>query len=577
MACNSDVAVTTRYSASDALLGGLHEAGVTYIFGNLGSDHASIVESVARARGEGRPLPGVVLCPHEGMAIAAAHGYAQVTGQAQAVFVHVDVGTQNMGGGISNALHGRVPVFIFAGLTPYTLEGELPGSRNRSATYLQDVPDQGGIVRQYVKWDYSIRTGKNVKQLVQRAMQIAHSDPKGPVYLTGAREVLEEASPADALPRHKWSPIAPTALTEQNVAQVAQALVRARKPLLVTSYSGRNPACVAELLRLCERLAVPVVEERPIHMNFPADHPLHMGYQANRLIAEADVIVVLDSDVPWIPSSRQKPREDAQVFYIDVDPLKETIPLWYMPSECFLRADSTVALKQLNQYLDGQPSLDEAQHASRMAAARAEHETLRQGWARKTSPGKDGALTPEYVTACLRELVDADTIIVNEAVTSASAIFQNLPRTKPGTFFGSGGSSLGWAGGAALGTKLAAPDKDVVCFTGDGSFYFINPSAVFWTARRYNAPFLTIVFNNQGWNATQENFKRIHGDGAAGDISDCVSLAPSADFADIAQAAGGALARTVRHAQELPEALAQAMQAVRNGQCAVVDVRLPPL
>ncbi|WP_353194200.1 thiamine pyrophosphate-requiring protein [Pusillimonas noertemannii] len=564
-----------RYTACDALLGALHESGVTHIFGNLGSDHAGIVQSLARAKLEGRPMPQVILSPHEGMALAAAHGYAQVTGQAQAVFVHVDVGTQNMGGGISNALHGRVPVFIFAGLTPFTLEGELPGSRNRSATYLQDVPDQGGIVRQYVKWDYSIRTGKNVPQLVQRAMQIAHSDPKGPVYLTGAREVLEEDVSRQKLPAAQWRPVEAAALPDEHVAEIARALLQAENPLLITSYSGRNAACVGQLQRLCERLALRVVEERPIHMNFPADHPLHQGYQAGALIGDADVIVVLDCDVPWIPSGKQRPRPEARIFYVDVDPLKETIPLWYMPSERFLRADSATALGQLNAWLDGAPPLDEARRAARLEEARGSHEKMRADWKRKATLRADGTITPEMVTACLNELLDSDAIVVNEAVTNASAVFQHLPRTQPGTFFGSGGSSLGWAGGAALGVKLAAPDRDVVCFTGDGSFFFINPSSVYWCARRYQAPFLTVVFNNQGWNATQQNFKRIHGAGSPMDIGDCVSLAPSADFGGIAQAAGGALALTVQTAEELPGMLARALAATRSGQCAVLDVRLP--
>ncbi|MDB5992839.1 MAG: catalytic subunit of acetolactate synthase [Herbaspirillum sp.] len=565
---------TPRYTAADALMSGLQEAGVSYIFGNLGSDHADIIETLAKAAGNGTPMPKVVLCPHEGAAIAAAHGYAQVSGKAQAVFVHVDVGTQNMGGGISNALHGRVPVFVFAGLTPYTIEGELPGSRNRSATYLQDVPDQGGIVRQYVKWDYSIRTGKNVKQLVHRAIQIAESDPKGPVYLTGAREVLADDAVQTPLAVQKWRPIAPAALPADGVAEIIDALMKAEKPLLITQYSGRNKACVAELVRLAERLSIPVVEERPIQMNFPADHALHQGYLAGPLVPEADVIVVLDCDVPWMPSSKEVPHADCRVFYIDVDPLKDTIPLWYMPAERFYKADSNVALQQLNHFLDSAAPLDKNRHAQRLARAQETHDKLRSAWRKKMEIPVDNIITPEWVTACLRAEVNEDTILVNESVTSATSIFHNLPRNKPGTFFGSGGSSLGWGGGAALGSKLAAPDQDVICFTGDGAFYLGNPSSVYWTSRRYDVPFLTIIFNNQGWNATQENFKRLHPNGGANTLGDCVSLSPSADFAKIAEAAGGALARTVVQADALPAVLKEAMQAVREGRSAVVDVRM---
>jgi acetolactate synthase-1/2/3 large subunit len=563
-----------RYTASDALMSGLHEAGVSYIFGNLGSDHADIIETIAKAADNGTPLPKVVLCPHEGAAIAAAHGYAQVTGRAQAVFVHVDVGTQNLGGGISNALHGRMPVFVFAGLTPYTIEGELPGSRNRSATYLQDVPDQGGIVRQYVKWDYSIRTGKNVKQLVHRAIQIAESDPKGPVYLTGAREVLSDEANPTPLAGQKWQPIAPAGLPPEGVAEIIAALMKAENPLIVTSFAGRNTGCVAELVRFCERLGVPVAEERPTHVNFPADHPLHLGYLAATHIVTADVVVVLDCDVPWMPSSKEVPNKEAKVFYIDVDPLKDTIPLWYMPSDRFYKADVSIALAQMNASLDTGAAIAPERLAQRLASSGKKHDDMLARLSAKRKAPADNVMTPGWITNCLRAVVDDETIFVNESVTSATSIFDNLPRNKPGTFFGSGGSSLGWGAGAALGTKLAAPHRDVVYFTGDGAFFLSNPSSVYWSARRYNAAFLTIIFNNQGWNATQENFKRLYPNGGAATLGDCVSLSPSADFAKIAEAAGGALALTVTEADALPAALKEAMAAVRGGRCAVVDARI---
>ncbi|HEY4136587.1 MAG TPA: thiamine pyrophosphate-requiring protein [Alphaproteobacteria bacterium] len=569
---------TERYSASDALLAVLEKMGVTHIFGNLGSDHAGIIESIVRSASQGRQPFQLVLCPHEAVALTAAHGYAQVTGRPQAVFVHVDVGTLNMGGAITNAFHGRIPVFIFAGLTPYTLEGELPGSRNRAATYLQDVTDQGSLIRQYVKWDYSIRTGANVEQLVFRAMQIAQSQPMGPVYLTGAREVLEENAKPYAGRPDDWRPIEPSALTSEAVAEIIEALSAAKSPLLITSFSGVNAASVEELVKFCERLGIPVVEERPIRVNFPADHPLHLGYQAESFVADADVIVVLDCDVPWVAASSKKPSETCRVFYLDVDPLKEDLPLWYMPAERFYKVDSHTALKQLNAALDAEPPAADAKRSDRVSQASERHRKMRQKWADGRDCPSDDVITPGWIAACLSEVVDADAIVINESVTSTSAIFQRVPRTKPGTFFGSGGSSLGWGGGAALGTKMAAPDKLVVLLTGDGAFFLDNPSSVFWASRKYGAPFLTVVFNNQGWNATRENFQRIHAEGGAGmDVASCISLAPSANFADVAQAAGDAMALTVDQASQLPAAMKAAVEAVRNGRSAVIDARMKPL
>ena len=169
----------SRYTTSTALLEALREAGVRYAFANLGSDHTGFLEAYALASRLGTldALPELILSPHESVALSAAHGYAQVSGEAQAVLVHVDCGTQNLGGAIHNAARGRVPVLIFAGLSPMTQDGELPGSRTEFIHWLQDSADQRGMLRGYAKYDHEIRTGRNVKQLVHRALQIARSEP----------------------------------------------------------------------------------------------------------------------------------------------------------------------------------------------------------------------------------------------------------------------------------------------------------------------------------------------------------------------------------------------------------------
>src|SRR5215813_11621612 len=192
------------YTAGTALIEALREAGVSFIFANLGSDHPAIIESLAEASATGRPAPSLVTCPNEMVALSAAHGFAQATGRAQAVLVHVECGTQALAGAVHNAAKGRIPVLIFAGASPYTQEGELRGSRNEFIQWIQDVFDQRGLVRGYVKYDNEIRTGKNIGQLVHRALQFAHSDPKGPVYLMGAREVLEEEVAPVAIDIAHW-------------------------------------------------------------------------------------------------------------------------------------------------------------------------------------------------------------------------------------------------------------------------------------------------------------------------------------------------------------------------------------
>ena len=250
------------YTASTAMLEALQEAGVAYIFANFGSDHPALLEAIAEARALNRPIPAVVTCPNEFVAMSCAHGYAQLTGRAQAVVVHVDCGTQSLGGAVHNAAKARVPVFVFAGLSPFTQEGEATGSRNEFIQWIQDVSDRRGIVRAYMKYDNELRTARNVKQIVHRSLQIAHSDPKGPVYLVGAREVMEEETTRVAADVADWPPIAPAPLADAAVAGLVDTVRKSARPLVVTSYVGRNPAAVTELVRLCGQLGVGVFENR---------------------------------------------------------------------------------------------------------------------------------------------------------------------------------------------------------------------------------------------------------------------------------------------------------------------------
>jgi Thiamine pyrophosphate enzyme, N-terminal TPP binding domain/Thiamine pyrophosphate enzyme, central domain len=365
----------------------MREAGVRYLFANLGSDHTAIIEAYAQARRDGRTdaMPEMLLCPHEFVALSAAQGYTQVSGEAQAVLVHVDCGTQNLGGAVHNAARGRVPVLILAGLSPMTAEGELRGSRNEFIHWLQDTSDQPGLVRGYVKYAHEIRTGANAGQLVHRALQIARSEPPGPVYLSAAREVLEAPAPPLLGRRQWWAPVAPAALAPQVADEIATALRGAAAPLVVTSYLGRDAAAVAALVRLCELAAIPVIESVPMRVNFPASHPLHCGYQwnegtQNRLLAEADVILVAGSDVPWMPAVN-RPAPSARIFMLDPDPVKEHMPLWHIPASCYARADLALALGQITARLTQLGGVDEdaAQARARRARAdRGDHQ-LRRG------------------------------------------------------------------------------------------------------------------------------------------------------------------------------------------------------
>ena len=566
------------YTSSSAFLDALHEAGVSYLFANFGSDHPAILESLAEAHATGRSVPEVITCPNEMVALSAAHGYAQATGRAQAVLVHVECGTQALGGAIHNAARGRAPVLIFAGASPFTQDGEMRGGRNEFIHWVQDVFDQRGIVRGYVKYNNEIRTGRNIGQIVSRALQFAHSDPPGPVYLMAAREVMEEEVPPVSIDRSHWPAISPCSAAPADLAGLVEDLRKARRPLVVTSYLGRNPRAVDELILLCDRRGIGVVESAPSHMNFPPDQPMYQGAYGNEqdqnaVLAGADVVLLIDTDVPWIPAVN-RPNGGAKIYQIDIDPLKEQMPFWQIATRRAFRADAATVLRQIRELLEE----DDPDFEDRRRHYAALHERRTRELAAREAP-ESGIITPEYLTASIRHFCNRETIVLNEGITNYTAITNHIGINHAGGRFTSGGSSLGWNGGAAIGMKLAHPGKTIVSLTGDGSYLFSQPSTVHWIARRYRTPFVQVIYNNGGWRAPKLSALAVHPEGYASRAADLgVSFEPAPDYAGIAGAAGGAFGRTVERPEELESALDAAFRVVRDeGRCAVLDVRLAPL
>lgn len=560
------------YTTAHAFLEALVEQGISHVFVNLGSDHPGLVEAIAEARACGRKVPTIVTCPNEMVALTIAHGHTQVSGKPQAVIVHVECGTQALAGAVHNAAKARIPVLIFAGSSPYTQEGEMIGSRNEFIQWIQDVHDQRGLVRGYMRYDNEVRTGANVKQLVHRAMQFARSDPKGPVYLMAPREVLEAECKPVTVDMQRWQAVTPPALASSDAAFLAERLAAARRPLIVTSYLGRNPSAVGKLGDLCARVGAGVVESVPSYVNLPHDNAFYLGNywnnpEQNPDLAEADLVLVIDSDVPWIPI-KNAPSEGAEIYHIDIDPLKEQMPLWYIEPHRAFRADAEQALGAILDALAQQPADAAA------VAERTEHYALRSAARRarleaEALPGK--GLTTASLMAALRRHCDSQTIVLNEGITNYQPVFDHLAPQRAGSMFASGGGSLGWNGGAAIGAKLASPDATVVAISGDGCYMFTTPSTVHWIARRYEAPFLQIVLNNDGWNAPRHSALAVHPDGHASRAADLdLSFSPAPDYGAIAAASGGAAAFVVDRSSDLDAVLARAFEVLRNERRAVV-------
>ena len=440
-----------------------------------------------------------------------ADGYARLTGKPQCVIVHVDVGTQGLGAAVHNSSTGRAPVFVFAGLSPFTIEGELRGSRTEYIHWIQDVPDQKQIVAQYCRYTGEIKTGTNVKQMVNRALQFATSDPKGPVYLCGAREVMEADITPYALNQEHWKPVELGGLPKKAINDIAEALAGAKEPLIISGYGGRNHGFAPALVELANTVkGVRVLDTAGCDVNFPSDHPgwLGLNFGADKSIETADVILVVDCDVPWV-TARCRPNANAKIFHVDVDPLKQQMPVHYIEAVARFRADAQTSVEQITDALKRGPAADKlkVQDQSSAEQKRAEEHTARlANLAELNKALPDDTFGTGHLTATLRDMCPEDTIFAVEAVTNTGYVHNGLQPKTPGTWINCTGGGLGWSGGGAMGIKLATDaehggqgkGKFVVQIVGDGTFLFTVPGSVYWIAKRYGIPVLTIVLNNKG-------------------------------------------------------------------------------
>jgi acetolactate synthase-1/2/3 large subunit len=491
--------------------------------------------------------------------MAMAAGYAMVTRRPQVVMVHTIPGTANATGGLINARSNNVPMLFSAGRTPLTESG-LKGSRNGGIHWAQESRDQGSMVREWVKWDYELRPGVDLEGVVDRALAITQSEPQGPVYLSLPREVLaHELESFSYSERPRMQPNVSMASPE-SIRQVAQLLAKAKNPIAITAALGRDPEAVPQLVKLAEMLNMGVFAGGT-YMNFPVTHPLHQGGMAGPALGDADVVLVFEQDVPWMPSMTTGPDENATVVGVGVDPLFSNFPLRSFPVHLNLSGVPRYAIEALINALKAE-KLDAAAIKARGERWAASHDKVRAAAKERGLAGKDKQpLDKAWVSYCLEQLRDDDMTICSELGLDMS----QFEFTQPQQYYGvSTAGVLGWGVGAALGAKLAAQDRTVVATIGDGSYMFGVPEAGHWVSRKMNLPVLYIVWNNSRWNAVASATRSVYPDGwqektKTFPFSD---LSPALDFEMICQAAGGYGERVDDPAQ-VPAALERALHAVR--------------
>jgi acetolactate synthase-1/2/3 large subunit len=574
-----------RYSTAHYFLEALVDLGVDYIFANLGTDHVSLIEEIARWDKEGRKHPEVILCPHEVVAVHMAGGYALATGRSQAVLVHVDAGTANACMAIQNLFRYRLPVMLFAGRAPHTLHGELRGTRDSYVHFVQDPFDIASIVRPYVKWEYSLPSGVVVKEALARAGAFAHSDPPGPVYMMLPRETLaEEWDEADmpAYPPARYGGVHAGGIEPARAEAIAERLMAAENPVAFTAYLGRKPQAVDLLDRLARACGIRVVEFSSIDLNIPQDSPCYAGIDPLPLLEQADLGLLLDTDVPFIPQSK---RAGAITWIqIDVDPLKSDFPMWGFSTDMRVQGDSAIILRQVLEAVEARA--DNAYRrrvAERIAKwSEAREQTTARRAAASSNKGEAFALNPAFVFATLGRKLAQDDVVLNEAIRNGPILQEHLPRTEPSSYVGLAGGGLGFSGGMALGLKLAQPHRRIVQVIGDGGFHFSSPDSVYAVAQQYQLPIFTMVLDNGGWQAVKSATQRVYPRGIAAETNQFQSRLTSGrqgerrEFSEVAEAFG-AHGECITEPDELAEAIDRCLAALDDGQAAVLHVHITRL
>jgi acetolactate synthase-1/2/3 large subunit len=551
--------------------------GIDYLFFASGSDINWFQEHAVKLRVTGRPTPRIITMLHENTCLNAALGYAAVAQRPGLTAAHIELGVLNYGGAVHSAARGRFPVMMTSGRTPNAYGRDAHGGRDQAALYRGDMADYGEIVRQYVKWDHNLGLTDVPGLMVSRALQLIMSEPYGPGYMSIPRDVAMTGIHGSRFPTVAQLGIAATPSGDAGaIRQAARRLVEAENPLVITQAAGSDPRAFDALVALCELLGLPVTEAGRERANFPTTHSL---YEGGPRLGEADVVLTLEAFTPWIPG-HDEPSPEATIISVGVDPEFSTAPTYEFPADLRVAGSAASVLTELYEEADRlltnqrRQAIDERKQ--RIAAASA----ARRERLQREALEKQAVLpiSPAYAAYCLGQVIEEDAIFLNDVVSSGADVSNHVQTTRPHSTFKSGSAAGGFGSGAAFGAKLAAPEKFVALATGDGFFLYGVPYAALWAAAKYNAPYLTVVFQNKAYSTGTIHIGRHYPEGYSLRENDFEGgeIDPPVDLAKLAEASN-AYGQNVSDPEQLLPALKRACQVVREGTPALVAVQVTPL
>lgn len=548
---------TDSISAGAALFGKLKALGVEYVFANSGTDFPPIIEGLIEARENGIDLPQAVTVPHEHVAVGMAHGFSLLSGKAQCVMLHTNVGLANGAIGAINAACDQIPMFLMSGRTPVA-ESDRFGARTVPIGWGQEMFDQTSLVREACKWEYELKFPDQVASVLDRGWSIASSTPKGPVYLSLPREVLCEPCPPKGLDQPSTMSPVRSAPDREALAKAAEMLANAKLPLIIAQRGAGSERAFQVLAEFVEERAIPVSHYWANQISIPMSSPCHVGWMPDDLLKDADVVLVINALAPWWPD-RAAPSDQAKVIQLGPDPLfARSTPMRSFRSDVTLSGDTDAALIELIAAVRTHPINQDAADKRRQRISEiAERERI--AVRSNAQNGCRSPMTKDWVSYCLGKAIKG----------RKASVFHELGCPLPAleledhhSYFQephSGG--LGWGLPAAMGAQLADPERLVFATIGDGSYMFANPTACHQVCEALGLPVITLVLNNEEWGAVRHSVEGLYKGGLASKSNDVplTSLRPSPDFTLTAQASR-AHTETVTDGKDLPAALERAIE-----------------
>ena len=557
----------------EAVLQAARDLGVDYIFSSAGSEWAPVWEALSRqeaARGAG---PRYLDLAHETLAVAMATGYGCVTGRGQFVLLHAAAGLLQGANAIHGALLTGAPMVICSGES--TGYGDAAGADPGSQWYrnLSVVGGPQAIAAPFTKWSNAAADVSVLYGMLKRAGELAAQAPAGPVYVNTPVEVLLAPWRPAATSAAPVTVGGSTVAVPEDVELAVRLLSAARRPVLAVETAGRDPAAFAALVELADFMALPVVEpQSAVSSSFPRGNPMHAGGDLAALAVDADLVVLLGCRSPWYPPSA-KPG-NATVLVIDEVPHRPHMAYQVLTADHYVGGAIAPTLRAITARLR-QWGLDEAAVEDRRAARSAAHaadEEKRLAAESKALSSTEGPVDPVAVAATLRELIADDAVVVDETITHSRVIARHLMAGTAGRYsYVQGG--LGQGLGVALGAKLGLGDRLTVLTVGDGTWLYNPVPQGLMAAAQYGLPLLVVIFNNRKYLSMRFNLTRAYPDGAyvTSKSGYGVDLSAQPDAAAVAAAAGAA-GFTVTTTPELAPTLEKAIDTVRAGQTAVVNV-----